>query len=287
MIPGKKPEKKRREGAASYLSPFTGDPARRRTAAQAAADADRRFVVARAVGGREGLGEVAALAQGDAVLEARPAFRRALWDGGGDGVRQTHADGPEGQNTAGVSDRTSDQSKGTHLGGQDWLLHDSRSIGRWVRQCVSFSVSSSAGPILRMQTTVLVRMPPSHVFPHSDQSPMNHLRRSEARDEEEETDPELKGGGGLLPMRVSWLDTSEREEESLQRRLTSSAGGGAFGPGQVVPGEAHLVVPASRSLDGNVELVAYSHVLLLKEDLQQQQEEEEEEEEEGIHIFIV
>jgi len=74
-------ETKRREGAASYLSPFTGDPARRRTASQAAADADRRFVVARAVGGWEGLGEVAALAQGDAVLEARPAFRRALSDG--------------------------------------------------------------------------------------------------------------------------------------------------------------------------------------------------------------
>lgn len=34
--------------------------------------------MARAVGGREGLGQVAALTQGDAMLEARATFGRAL-----------------------------------------------------------------------------------------------------------------------------------------------------------------------------------------------------------------
>lgn len=57
-----------------------------------------------------------------------------------------------------------------------------------------------------------------------------------------------------------------------QRRLTSGTGGGAFGPGQVVPGEAHLIVATSCALDGHVELEAYSHVLFLKEDLQRKQQ---------------
>lgn len=70
---------------------------------------------------------------------------------------------------------TSDQSSVTHLGGQDWLLQDSCSIGRWVRQCASSRVSSSAGPIFLMHRTVLVLIPPSHVFAHSDQSPIYHL----------------------------------------------------------------------------------------------------------------
>lgn len=51
-------------------------------------------------------------------------------------------------------------------------------------------------------------------------------------------------------------------------RLTSRAGSRAFRPGQVVPGEAHLVVSTSCALNGHVELVAYSHVLLLEENLQ-------------------
>lgn len=72
----------------SYLSPFTRDPARRRTAPQTAADSYGRLAVARAVGGREGLSQVAALAQGDAVLEARATFRCALKGAGGEGVRR-------------------------------------------------------------------------------------------------------------------------------------------------------------------------------------------------------
>lgn len=40
-----------------------------------------------AVGGREGLTQVAALAQGDAVLKARATFRCALKGAGGEGVR--------------------------------------------------------------------------------------------------------------------------------------------------------------------------------------------------------
>lgn len=70
---------------------------------------------------------------------------------------------------------TSDQSRVTHRGGQDWLLQASRSIGRCVRQWLSSRVSSSAGPIFLMHRTVRVRIPPSHVFPQSDQSPINHL----------------------------------------------------------------------------------------------------------------
>ena len=70
---------------------------------------------------------------------------------------------------------TSDQSSVTHCGGQDWLLQGSLSMGLWVRQWLSSTVSSSAGWIRRMHSTVLVLTPPSHVFPHSDQSPMNHL----------------------------------------------------------------------------------------------------------------
>ena len=65
-------------GNLSHLSPFSRDPARGRTAAQAAADADRGLVVAGTVGGGEGLGQVAALAQDDAVLEPGATLRRAL-----------------------------------------------------------------------------------------------------------------------------------------------------------------------------------------------------------------
>lgn len=36
----------------------------------------------------------------------------------------------------------------------------------------------------------------------------------------------------------------------------------------MVPGEAHLVVAAASALDGHVELVAYSQVLFLEENLQ-------------------
>ena len=48
---------------------------------------------------------------------------------------------------------------------------------------------------------------------------------------------------------------------------TSGAGCRAVGPGLVVPGEAHLVVPAPRTLDGHVELVADALVLLLEQHL--------------------
>lgn len=41
-----------------------------------------------------------------------------------------------------------------------------------------------------------------------------------------------------------------------------------------MPGEAHLVVTTSCALDGHVELVAYSQVLLLQEDLQREQRKE-------------
>lgn len=174
--------------AASHLSPFTGDPARGRAAPQAAADADRRLVVARAVGGREGLGEVAALAQGDAVLEAGAALRRALRGRRRRCQERTRLGGAAADSEC---HHTSDQSRVTHLGGQDWLLQASRSMGRWVRQWVSSSVSSSAGPIFLMHRTVLVLMPPSHVFPHSDQSPMNHLEDREGRAEAGGTAPEL------------------------------------------------------------------------------------------------
>lgn len=56
----------------------------------------------------------------------------------------------------------------------------------------------------------------------------------------------------------------------LSRRretLTPSAGGGAFRPEQVVPGEAGLIIPASCPRDGYVEPVADAQVLLLQEDL--------------------
>ena len=51
------------------------------------------------------------------------------------------------------------------------------------------------------------------------------------------------------------------------RTRTSSTGGRAVRPGLVVPGEAHLVVPAPRTLDGHVELVADALVLLLEQHL--------------------
>lgn len=49
---------------------------------------------------------------------------------------------------------------------------------------------------------------------------------------------------------------------------TSSAGGGAVGPDQMVPGEAHLIVPTSCPLDGNVELITDPHVLFLEKNLE-------------------
>lgn len=39
----------------------------------------------------------------------------------------------------------------------------------------------------------------------------------------------------------------------------------------MVPGEAHLVVAAAGALDGHVELVAYSQVLFLKQNLRSKQ----------------
>lgn len=42
----------------------------------------------------------------------------------------------------------------------------------------------------------------------------------------------------------------------------------------MIPGEAHLVVAASGALDGHVELVPYSLVLLLKENLRSRKEDE-------------
>lgn len=61
---------------------------------------------------------------------------------------------------------------------------------------------------------------------------------------------------------------NQRRLKGFTRRHTSSAGSRAFRPGQVVPGKAHLVVAASCALDRHVELIAYSQVLLLKENLQ-------------------
>lgn len=51
------------------------------------------------------------------------------------------------------------------------------------------------------------------------------------------------------------------------RYITSRTSSGALRPGEVVPGEAHLVVTASSALDRHVELVPDSLVLLLKENL--------------------
>lgn len=56
--------------------------------------------------------------------------------------------------------------------------------------------------------------------------------------------------------------------QGFQNLHTSRASSRAFRPGQVVPGEAHLVVTTSSALDGHVELVAYPEVLFLKENLQ-------------------
>lgn len=127
-----------------------------------------------AAGRRKGLGEVAALTQGNAVLKARTTFRCALQREGK--VLNTYLDSAMSyRKTLIITGLTSDQSRVTHFGGQDWLLQDSLSIGRWVKQWVSSSVSSSAGPIFLIQRTVLVLIPPSHVFGHSDQSPINHL----------------------------------------------------------------------------------------------------------------
>lgn len=157
----------------SYLSPFAGGPARRWTPPQAAADPDRRLALTRALGRRESLGQVAALTQGNAMLEARAALWRALGraekSGGVRATPQHHCQLQPGARL------TSDQSRVTHFGGQDWLLHGSCSMGRWVRQWTSSSVSSSAGLIFLMHRTVRVLIPPSHVFPHSDQFPINHL----------------------------------------------------------------------------------------------------------------
>lgn len=52
------------------------------------------------------------------------------------------------------------------------------------------------------------------------------------------------------------------------RYITSRTSRGALRPGEVVPGEAHLVVAASSALDRHVELVPDSLVLLLKENLE-------------------
>lgn len=116
------------------------------------------------------------------MLEAGATLGRALVGGEGreEQRRETNGDSTAvGGVVGGEGDSggppTSDQSRVTHLGGQDWLLHASCSMGRWVRQWTSSSVSSSAGLIFRTHTTVRVRIPPSHVFPHSDQSPINHL----------------------------------------------------------------------------------------------------------------
>lgn len=143
--------------------------------------------MARALGGRESLGQVAALAQSDAVLEAGAALRRALGRDGKSGGVRAKARCLRRLKRGGFLSRgrrlTSDQSRVTHFGGQDWLLHASCSMGRWVRQWTSSSVSSSAGLIFLMHRTDRVLIPPSHVFPHSDQSPINHLeeKRSKCR----------------------------------------------------------------------------------------------------------
>lgn len=68
------------------------------------------------------------------------------------------------------------------------------------------------------------------------------------------------------------IKSPERKDTSSDTRLTSCAGSWALRPGQVVPGEAHLVVPAPRALDGHVEPVAYSQVVFLEEDLQSEQQ---------------
>lgn len=57
------------------------------------------------------------------------------------------------------------------------------------------------------------------------------------------------------------------------RYITSRTSSGALRPGEVVPGEAHLVVPASSALDRHVELVPDSLVLLLKENLEKKKKE--------------
>ena len=86
--------------------------------------------MARAVGGWEGLGQVAALTQGDAVLEAGPTFRCALKREEKDVRGGTSGQHSERKGSSECGRRTSDQSRVTHLGGQDWLLQDSRSMGR-------------------------------------------------------------------------------------------------------------------------------------------------------------
>lgn len=94
--------------------------------------------MARALGRRESLGQVAALAQRDAVLEAGAALRRALGrDRKSGGVREGSGPAPPPAKVRLVLPGhrlTSDQSRVTHFGGQDWLLHDSCSMGRCVRQ---------------------------------------------------------------------------------------------------------------------------------------------------------
>lgn len=74
--------------------------------------------MARAVGGREGLSQVAALTQGDAVLKARATFGRALKGAGGVGVRTRFQQHNEPKRTVSFI-ITSDQSRVTHFGGQD------------------------------------------------------------------------------------------------------------------------------------------------------------------------
>lgn len=58
------------------------------------------------------------------------------------------------------------------------------------------------------------------------------------------------------------------------RYITSRTSRGALRPGEVVPGEAHLVVAASSALDRHVELVPDSLVLLLKENLGKREKKE-------------
>ncbi|KAG7254721.1 hypothetical protein CRUP_012034 [Coryphaenoides rupestris] len=104
-------------------------------------------------------------------------------------------------------------SRVTHCGGQDWSLQGSRSMGRWVRQWLSSTVSSSAGSIRRMQSTVRVRTPPSHVLPHSDQTPINHLQAGGEERVPDVAEQSAQGWGyqekptSLSPLPVRWMGT--------------------------------------------------------------------------------
>lgn len=72
---------------------------------------------------------------------------------------------------------TSDQSRASHSGGQLWLLQGSVRGGRRGAQAESSRTFSSEAEILLLHRTSRVRRPPLQLRLHSDQPPVDQLRK--------------------------------------------------------------------------------------------------------------